>query len=91
MGAALGIGVASLLLRLLDYLSPPAFSGIDTASLNTTILTFTAGTALLTGLCCGAWPAWQAARIHERDGFREPARGATAGPSQPRWSLTGES
>ncbi len=80
-GSLLGVGVAYSLLRLLLHLAPPGNPELQRASLNGTVLAFTAAMALLTGLCFGLWPAWQAARIDAGEGLKESPRGATTARS----------
>jgi putative ABC transport system permease protein len=77
-GSTLGLGVAYTLLRTLLYLAPPGIPRIQEASLDGTVLAFTAATALLTGLGFGIWPAWHAVRLDVAEGLKESARGATA-------------
>jgi predicted permease len=82
LGGIAGLGVASATLRLLSAYQLPG--GIDIAtlglSLNGWTLAATAGLALLTGLLCGAAPAWQGSRTNPITTLRGmPTPGLKAG------------
>ena len=77
-GSVLGLLIAYALLRTLIYLAPPGIPRLAEASLNGTVLAFTAAMALATGLGFGLWPAWQAGRIDLAESLKEGARGATS-------------
>jgi predicted permease len=76
IGGAAGLMVAAVTLRLLGAYQLPG--GIDIAtldlSLNRWTLAATAGLSLVTGLLCGAAPAWQGSRTDPVTTLREPSR-----------------
>jgi putative ABC transport system permease protein len=76
-GGLLGIVAASWGIQVLLRLGPE-LPRLDRVGLDLTVLGFTAGAILLTGLVFGAVPAWKAAA---RGDATPTARGASAGPT----------
>jgi predicted permease len=83
-GSLLGTAAAYGLMRALLALAPPGIPRLQTATLDGTVLLFTAAVAALTGVAFGLWPAWQAARI-SADGLKESSRGSSAARSGARF------
>jgi putative ABC transport system permease protein len=86
LGAALGIGLAALLIDL-----APGFVPINTIPttapirLNFLVLLFTIGIAVLTGVLFGLAPALSLARYDVRDALNDASRGSTGGPGRQRF------
>jgi predicted permease len=78
IGAAVGIALAGLGLRLLDKLPISGVARIEEVSLSGTVLAFTAGLALLTGLLFGLMPALRAYGMGLAVGMREGGRGSAS-------------
>lgn len=62
-GAALGVGLAWIGLRVLTWSLPAGLPGASNVSLNGTVLAFTAAVALLTAVVFGVSPALHASRV----------------------------
>jgi putative ABC transport system permease protein len=78
IGAVVGIALASFGVRMLNQLPVDGIPRIDEVSMNATVLMFTAGIALLTGLLFGLTPALRAYKMGLAAGMREGGRGMTA-------------
>jgi predicted permease len=78
IGAAVGIALAGLGLRLLDKLPINGVARIEEVNLSGTVLAFTAGLALFTGLLFGLMPALRAYGMGLAAGMRESGRGSAA-------------
>jgi len=79
VGASLGIllaywGVSALLAAL-----PTNTSLAEQVAINGTVLVFTAGIAVLTGLVFGLVPAWQASRADVQETLKEGGRSGSSG------------
>jgi putative ABC transport system permease protein len=77
-GAALGLLLAAWTLDVLPGLTAD-IPRLDTVRLDLSVLAFTAGLAVLTGIVFGLAPAWQAVRADAAVGLHDGGRGATAG------------
>jgi putative ABC transport system permease protein len=55
---------------------------VESAGIDTSVLLFTIGIMLLTGVLCGLAPALRAARINLQDAIKEGARGSTSGTNK---------
>jgi putative ABC transport system permease protein len=86
MGAALGLGLAALLIDLAPRFVP--VNAIPTTApiqLNLLVLSFTLGIALVTGVLFGLAPALSLARHDVRDTLNDASRGSTGGPGRQRF------
>lgn len=78
-GAVLGLALAYAATRALIALGPADLPRLSTIGLNTPVVVFTIGVAMLTGLLFGLWPALQAGRASFGDALRERGRSAPGG------------
>ena len=79
LGSAVGVLLASWLLRLFLALAPANFSGVQTIAIDVQVLVTTLATAFVTGLLFGLAPARHGFRIDPNDSLRDTgARGATS-------------
>lgn len=62
IGAAAGVAVAPIVLRVLRTLMPPEMSGVTPVHLDLRVLGFATLLALVTGVLFGLWPAFGATR-----------------------------
>ena len=81
IAAVTGIGLARLGLKLLIALNAPLPIG-QTVSLSWTVLAFTVGIALLSGLAMGLYPSLQAASTNLVDGLKDSGRTNTMSRGQ---------
>jgi predicted permease len=79
IGGLVGTGLAWSALRLLDKLPITGVARIEEVNLSGTVLGFTAGLALLTGLLFGLAPALRAYGMGVAGGMREGGRGTAEG------------
>jgi putative ABC transport system permease protein len=89
MGGLLGLLLAIGSVPALLALAPGSASLPKTVSLDGTVLAFTLGLSVLTGLLFGLLPAWQASRVAPQGSLHVSAWRATPGPLQrrTRWWL----
>jgi putative ABC transport system permease protein len=78
IGAVVGVGLASLGIRMLDKLPINGIVRMEEVSLNGTVLAFTAGLTVFTGLLFGFIPALRAYAMGIASGIREGARGTVS-------------
>lgn len=78
LGAIVGIGLAAYGLQLLDKLPIAGIARIEEVRLSGSVLAFTAGLAVLTGLLFGFMPALRAYAMGVASGIREGVRGTVA-------------
>jgi putative ABC transport system permease protein len=78
IGAVVGVGLASIGVRLLDKLPLSGIVRIEEVSLSGRVLAFTAGLTILTGLLFGMMPALRAYAMGLESGLREGARGTVS-------------
>jgi len=86
LGAALGLGLAALLIDLAPGFVP--VNAIPTTApiqLNILVLLFTIGIAVLTGVLFGLAPALSLARYDVRDTLNDASRGSTGGRGRQRF------
>jgi putative ABC transport system permease protein len=76
-GGVLGVVVASLTLRVIIALRPPALANLDTVHVESTVLLWSAGISVLTGILFGTLPALFAARGSVADVLRSETRGGS--------------
>jgi len=83
LGGALGVGLASMLLKVIVVLLPQ-FSVPTEAdiSLNLPVLLFSLAATLLAGVLCGCAPAWQISRRNLSDALKEGGRLASGAGRQ---------
>jgi putative ABC transport system permease protein len=80
-GAALGLGIGALALRLFARWAPADQMNLDRIPLDATVLAFTALVALATAIAFGTLPALRATRVQPRESLGQSTRGASAGPA----------
>ena len=80
IGGALGVGLASMLLKVIVVLLPP-FSIPTEADirLNLPVLVFSLAATVLAGVLCGCAPAWQISRWNLSDALKESGRSPSSG------------
>ena len=83
LGTACGLALAYGSIGLLARWSPVALRGLDQVAIDATVLAFTAGIAIVSGLAFGIVPAIQAAQTDPTLGAQGASR-ATAGRTQRR-------
>jgi putative ABC transport system permease protein len=88
LGGALGIALATGLLRVVVALMPPYMLPTEAhVRLNLPVLLFTVAACGLSGLLCGAAPAWQSARADVNSLLKETVRAASGGGHRLRRTL----
>lgn len=75
LGAALGVGVAAAALPVIVALNPGGVPRVELATINVSVLLFSAGLALVTGLIVGAWPAAMMSRTAPQAALSTAPRG----------------
>src|ERR1041384_6937531 len=78
IGAVVGVGLASIGVRMLDKLPIGGIARIEEVSVSGRVLAFTAGLTILTGLLFGLMPALRAYAMGIESGLREGSRGTTS-------------
>jgi putative ABC transport system permease protein len=84
LGGLLAIVLMRLGINTLLSFAPPEIPRIDEVSPDATVLAFTFGLALLTGMLVGLAPAFAASRPELQTSLKDSSRGATAGRPQRR-------
>jgi putative ABC transport system permease protein len=81
IGAAAGLALAVIGMRVLLAMAPAKLPLMDAMTVNGPVLAFTLATALLTAIVCGVLPALRASRPHVSDALRvtQGASGLRAG------------
>ncbi len=87
-GGAAGLAIAYWGTRALVAAQPANIPRLDRVGLNTTVVLFTLGIALLTGLAFGLLPALQATGVRLTRALREGGRGGGAGSAGHRLRAT---
>jgi len=85
LGGAAGLLLGRLGVGALLALAPPDLPRTDAIGLNGTVLAFSAGVAILSGLLFGLAPALQTLRLDVQGKLRQEGRGGTAGPGRFRY------
>ena len=83
-GGALGLAFAALGLDSLLRLAVASVPRAEGIGLDPTVLGFTAGLAILTGIVFGLAPAFQASRLDIRDQLNQSGRGSSSGGQHQR-------
>jgi putative ABC transport system permease protein len=78
LGAATGVGLAWLALRLVLPNLPPDMPRVENVGLHAPVLATAAGTLLLIGLVAGAWPAIDSSRAELIEAMNDITRGGTS-------------
>ena len=78
-GGVLGLLLAWWGVRVLVALSPPWLPRVDQIRIDASVVAFTAGLAVVTGLIFGAVPAWQASRPDLVESLKKSSRGGATG------------
>ena len=78
IGAVVGVGLAAVGIRMLDKLPISGIVRMEEVRLSGTVLAFTAGLTILTGLLFGLMPALRAHAMGIASGVREGARGTVS-------------
>ena len=78
-GGALGLALAALGLDSLLHLAAASVPRAEGIGLDPTVLGFTAGLAIFTGILFGLAPAFQSSRMDIRDQLNQSGRGSSAG------------
>ncbi|HEX8559750.1 MAG TPA: ABC transporter permease [Pyrinomonadaceae bacterium] len=76
LGSALGLALAWWGVQALVAISPRDLVNLQGVSLNPTVLVWTLGVSLLTGVVFGLAPAFEAARVDLNDTLKEGGKGA---------------
>jgi len=79
VGACVGLIFAYVLVQALPALAPVGVPRLRDVALDRTVLAFASVLAILTGVCCGLFPAFHAAQIDVSDGLKESARNISNG------------
>jgi putative ABC transport system permease protein len=83
-GGAAGLALAMALVRTITSLSAQSLPRIENASVDPTLLAFTAATSIVAGLLFGLAPAWQLSRSPLTSILGDSGRGASAGRGRQR-------
>jgi predicted permease len=78
VGGAVGVGIASLGVKLLRQLAPANLPRLDQIAVDSRALTFGLVASLVTAVVFGVLPALQGSRIDLSNALREEGRGASA-------------
>jgi predicted permease len=87
IGAAAGVGVAALLLRALEALSPAALPRADDVRLDAGVLAFTLAATAVTALLSGILPAVRLSDADAGGALRAGGRGSAPGARSALWRV----
>ncbi len=87
-GGVLGVGVAWLTLKIIIALRPPSLENLASVRVESTVLLWSAGISVLTGILFGCAPALFAAARSAGDVLRSETRGAAGGTAARRMRST---
>ena len=79
IGGAIGIGVALAGIRLFVAVAPDFYPPSDEIAIDTTVLLFTAGVCVVTGILSGLVPGLRASRVDLQSALRETGRTGDGG------------
>ena len=82
LGALLGVLLAIWIVTALKSFVAAQIPNIESVGVDFTVLIFTAGIMLLTGVLCGLAPAIRGARVNLQEAIKEGARGSASGSSR---------
>jgi predicted permease len=83
-GAAIGLALATVALRVGKSLLPQTLPRVKEIGLDWPVMLFAVGLALLTGLLCGLAPAFAAIRTNVNESLKESGRTGSSGSSHTR-------
>ena len=84
LGSILGLGVAYVLMQGVEAFGPENIAGGLKIPFDVTMLVFTAGAGVFSGVLFGIAPAAQLARVNTSEALKEGSRTGTAGREQTR-------
>lgn len=84
MGSVLGLGLAWIGIKALIAISPSDIVGLDGVRMNLTVLAWTLGVSLLTGIVFGLAPALQVSRLNLNDTLKEGGKSESSGSGNNR-------
>ena len=84
-GAALGTVIAGLGINLLATLGPADLPRLHEVTIDTTVLLFTLGTTLVTGIVLGLAPSLRLSRTNIQAVLQDASKGSTAGAGRERF------
>jgi putative ABC transport system permease protein len=76
-GGALGIGIAEAVVRLFVSFAPSDLPRLSEVHVDSRVLTFAIGAALISGLLFGFIPAWRTTRVDPQEAMRSGSRSST--------------
>ena len=79
MGAALGIGLAWIAIKVLRFAHPSSIPSSSTVSIDPTVLAFTALLCGVVGILFGIAPAWEGSKVNVSETLKEGSRGSSGG------------
>jgi len=85
LGGGLGVAMAAGLVRVLRVLSPGAVPRLEQTSLDGTVLLFTLGLCVFTGIASGLVPAYQISGRDLHDALKEGGRSSSDGSTRNRF------
>jgi predicted permease len=80
VGGAAGVLLAMWGVRALLAMGPREIPRLDTIGIDGTVLLFSLGASLFTGLIFGLAPAWMSTAVHLTDALKRGERGSVEGP-----------
>ena len=83
-GGLVGLGLASVALRVVVPLLPESMPRIDAISVDTAVASFALLIAVVTGVLCSLAPAWAAVHTNLLEGLKEDAR-SSSGSRRQNW------
>ncbi|MEO7966471.1 MAG: ABC transporter permease [Gemmatimonadaceae bacterium] len=84
VGAACGLLLAGVALKVLVAIAPPGIPRLHDVHINARVLGLTTAIAILVGMTFGMVPAMQARRVDVAESFKGDGRGATSGIARKR-------
>jgi putative ABC transport system permease protein len=82
LGTIVGIVIAIWTVSALKTFASSRIPHLESVGIDTTLLLFTIGIMLITGVLCGAAPAIRATRINLQDAIKSGARGSVSGANK---------
>ncbi len=81
-GAVVGVLIAIWLVAALKSFAASKIPHVEAAGIDGTVLAFTTGAMLLTGVLCGLAPALRSTQINLQDAIKQGARGSASGSNR---------